>query len=333
VSVRVKTARDASWSLPFLRRPALELSVPVNWSCPEARANLPARVRAAVAGRKDAPLLVHLGGISANAEPATDVRGRPGWWSGLFSSRDGLDLAKWRVLSIDFAADDLGYFAPTPFDQAEALQAALAAIGETAPNAVIGASYGGMVAMAWAGRHAGPGTQFVIISADAEPHPMATATRSLQRRIVRLGRDHDCAVEALNIARGLSMLSYRTPGEFADRFRGGTVGSDPLGPSEPGSYLSARGEAFTRLMSPGRFLSLSASIDRHRVDVSTIGNSTLLVAVEEDQLVPPDQMRGMVGQWGGDHQLHVIRSVYGHDAFLKEAPLLSGLINKFLGSN
>jgi homoserine O-acetyltransferase len=129
------------------------------------------------------------------------------------------------------------------------------------------------------------------------------------------------------------MLSYRTPGEFADRFRGGTVGSDPLGPSEPGSYLSARGEAFTRLMSPGRFLSLSASIDRHRVDVSTIGNSALLVAIEEDQLVPRDQMRGMVGQWGGDHQLHVIRSVYGHDAFLKEAPLLSGLINKFLGSN
>jgi homoserine O-acetyltransferase len=149
--------------------------------------------------------------------------------------------------------------------------------------------------------------------------------------MVSLGIQHGCPQQALAIARGLAMVSYRSPQEFSKRFKGGIAGPDPLGPSEPGNYLAARGEAFLERMSPGRFLSLSASIDRQRTDVGRIRNTALLVGIAEDQLVPIENMRAMAHNWGGHCQLHTLRSIYGHDAFLKEAASLSGLIGKFLG--
>src|SRR3546814_524976 len=117
--------------------------------------------------------------------------------------------------------------------------------------------------------------RIVVISAGASAHPAATGLRELQRRIVALGIAQGAAAEALSIARGLAMLSYRTGEEFEQRFAGGLEGPDPLGRTAPGDYLRARGEAFQSVMSPGRFLSLSASLDRHRVDPAAIAAPTL----------------------------------------------------------
>lgn len=134
----------------------------------------------------------------------------------------------------------------------------------------------------------------------------------------------------MEIARGLAMIAYRTPREFCERFKGGITDSNPLGPSEPGDYLVSRGTAFLSRMSPGRFLSLSASIDRQRVDVSNISNPALLISIEEDQLVPPIQMQAMAKRWGGSATLKSLHSLFGHDAFLKEVDILVPIINDFL---
>ncbi|MWK60509.1 alpha/beta hydrolase, partial [Pseudomonas otitidis] len=103
-----------------------------------------------------------------------------------------------------------------------------------------------------------PSSRLVIFGAADEPHAMATAQRSLQRQVVALGRSTGNAEQALSIARAMAMTTYRTPREFGTRFPGGIQGGDPLSGSEPWSYLSARGRAFLDVMSPERFLSLSA---------------------------------------------------------------------------
>lgn len=284
-------------------------------------------VTARIGGNPDGPLIVLLGGISANRFAAEDGAGGPGWWAGLAGPGKTIDPARHRILGMDFIADDEGRSAPTSEEQAEALAALLAPLGR--PATIIGASYGGMIAVALAARWPELVERLVIVSAAHEPHPAATAVRELQRRIVGLGRDGGNEVEALGIARGLAMLTYRTPAEFAERFTGGIAEDDPLAVSDPGRYLRARGAAWRDVMSPGRFLSLSASIDRHRVDPADVRAPCLVIGASSDQLVPPSQLEDLASRLA-DARLHLLDSLYGHDMFLKEAAMVGPLITEFL---
>jgi homoserine O-acetyltransferase len=287
-------------------------------------------VRATATGNPGGPALVLLGGISGNRFVAGDGKGAPGWWPGLVGSGCAADPAVSYIIGLDFAADPTGAAAPSTQDQARVLCAALDTLGIARARAVIGASYGGMVALALAEAAPERVEKLVIISAGAEPHPAATAGRELQRRVVALGLAAGRGEEALAIARGMAMMSYRTRDEFAERFEGGIDGTCPRTMSAPGSYLHARGEAFTNVMSPERFLSLSASIDRHRVDPSRIRQPALLIGADSDQLVPPDQMRSLEARLAGPTELHLPACLYGHDMFLKEAETLGRLISPFL---
>jgi len=287
--------------------------------------------RIALTGPEGAPLLVLLGGISGNRHPSVRADGGRGWWADLAGSGAAADPREYRVLGIDFIADASGASAPTTGEQALVIAAALDLVGADRAHAVIGASYGGMIALAFAQLYPERVDRIVAISADAAPHPCATAIRELQRRVVRLGLDTGCGDEALGIARGMAMLTYRCPDEFKARFQGGITREDPLARSEPGSYLRARGEAFRSVMSPERFLSLSASIDRHRVQPERIATPTLLIGATTDQLVLPSQMEELRAGLAGPAELHLLPSFYGHDMFLKDVDRVSALIAPFLG--
>jgi homoserine O-acetyltransferase len=280
-------------------------------------------VRASLNGPDGAPLIVLLGGISADCFPSA-------WWPGFAGRGCAADPAHYRVLGLDFIADPDGETAPSPLDQAVALCAALDLLGVDKAHAAIGASYGGMIALALGQQFPERVDRLVVISADARPHPAATAIRELQRRIVALGVASGDADEALSIARGLAMLSYRTREEFAERFDGGISGEAVLGRSDAGAYLRSRGEAFVARMTPQRFLSLSASIDRHGVDPARIRVPALLIGADSDQLVPPVQMQALASALAGPVQLHLLPSLYGHDMFLKDAGKVSALVEAFL---
>jgi homoserine O-acetyltransferase len=289
-------------------------------------------VRATATGGPEGPVVVALGGISGNRFVCPRADGSRGWWTGLAGEGCALDPATYRVLGLDFAADLSGKTAPTTADQARVVRAALDAIDCAEALAIVGASYGGMVALRFAELFPDRVRKLVIISAGAEPHPAATAARELQRRVVALGIESGRGEDALSIARGLAMLTYRTAEEFAERFNGGIVEEDPLGPSEPGAYLRARGQAFASVMSPERFLSLSASIDRHRADPAKVHSECLLIGADTDLLVPPAQMRALQAALPGSPELHLRDCLFGHDMFLKEAPELGRLIAPFLAS-
>src|SRR5204862_1293609 len=86
-------------------------------------------------------------------------------------------------------------------------------------GAIVGASYGGMVALAFGERYPQRVERLVVISASDVAHPMATAWRSVQRNIVRLGISANQPASGLELARALAMSTYRSPEEFAARFR------------------------------------------------------------------------------------------------------------------
>jgi homoserine O-acetyltransferase len=299
---------------------------------PEHLRHLGSRTTARLSGPDGAAVVVALGGISADRFVCTGVDGGPGWWRGLVGAGAAIDPARVRIVGLDFAADPTGAHAPSTAEQAEVVAAALDAFGLAAADLLLGASYGGMVGLALAQLFPDRVRRLAVVSAPATPHPAASAARELQRRTVAMGLALGSGAEALSIARGLAMLTYRTPEEFEARFQGGIAEPGTLAVSAPGAYLRARGDAYPAVMTPERFLSLSASLDRHAVDPAAIAQPTLVIGATSDRLVPPQQLRALAAALP-DAELHLFDSLYGHDFFLKEAAAVAPLVVRFLAAS
>jgi homoserine O-acetyltransferase len=278
------------------------------------------RCRHELAGPPGEPLVVALGGISATAR-VTD------WWSAVAGPNRPIDTTRFQVLGLDYldsdvAGDGRPTWAVTTQHQADALARALDDLGIERAHTVVGASYGGMVGLAFAERHPDRLEQLVVISAPHRSHPMSTALRSIQRRIVELGIETERATEALTIARALGMTTYRSVAEFGERFA-----NDPFAAAE---YVTRQGASFAARFSPARFLVLSLSCDLHDVDPRRITTPTLLIAADGDTIVPREQMEELHDLLAGRSRLAHIASRVGHDAFLAEPHLVGDLIHDAL---
>ncbi|MBS0385916.1 MAG: homoserine O-succinyltransferase [Proteobacteria bacterium] len=274
-------------------------------------------------GRADAPVVVVAGGISSGRR----VAGEGGWWRRLVGADAAIDLDEFCVLGFDFAPLDDVRVVISPATQARLLTAAFDALRIERLHAFIGASYGGMVGLALAAAEPQRLRHLCVISAAHKPAPLAHAWRSVQRRIVEFGIAHDRAEEGLALARELAMITYRSGAEFAERFR---CAIDKRGISDLGVYLAARGRAYPAQMPPRRWLSLSEAIDRCNVTPEGVATPATLVASASDQLVPIEDMRTLAARLPHLAALHVLPSLYGHDAFLKEAAQLTPIIRRCL---
>lgn len=298
-------------------------------------------------GRDGAPVTLALGGISATRHVMrTDGDPTPGWWEGISGPRRVLDPHARRVLGANFrdgGRNEAGTPARivTTRDQAAAIVDLLDTLGIARLDAVIGASYGGMVALVLAERWPERVRRAVVISAAHEAYPMSTALRSLQRATVELGLRTGEAREAMVIARGLAMTTYRSAREFAERFPAAAsvarAQRDPASSAEGESatfeverYLRHSGARFAEQMSPARFLALSLSADLHRVVPERVTVPTTLIAAQGDTLVPPAQMRELAARLPNLRGFHTLRSRRGHDAFLTETGRLNRLLTTIL---
>lgn len=292
-------------------------------------------------GPPDAPAVVALGGISADAHVCRhDEDPRPGWWDAFVGPSGPIDTERYRVIGIDWlggpgtttAVTQRHAEAPpiTPRDQAGLLAGLLAALGIERVVAVVGASYGGMVALAFAARFPDRVRRAVVISAAHETHPMATALRSIQREIVRSGLGAGREREALALARQLAITTYRTDVEFHSRFGNHPVWEDGVARFPVEAYLCHNGQRFVDRCTAEQYLRLSESLDLHRVDPSEIQVPVALVSVRQDTLVPLWQMEDLAALLGGWGELVRIHSHYGHDAFLKETASIGRVIRSVL---
>ena len=146
------------------------------------------RIGYRLAGPSDGPVVVALGGISGTR----DVAGPEGWWSPLFGPARAVDTDRYRVLSFDYlgAGRETRQVSPlsgpiTPGDQAEVLATLLKQLGIPRVQTFVGASYGGMVGLAFASRYPDQLDRLVAISAPHRSTALATAWRTQQRRIIR----------------------------------------------------------------------------------------------------------------------------------------------------
>jgi len=289
-------------------------------------------------GAPHAPTVIVQGGISADRDVCTGRERAAGWWQELVGHGAAIDLAACRVLSIDWLApDDLGadVASVSSEDQAAALAALVDELGIGRVHAFVGSSYGAMTGLAFAAAYPEKLRSLVLLAGAHRPHPLATAQRSVQRGIVRLGIASGQVDEALGLARQLAMTTYRGSEEFSRRFAAGPELRDGRFHFPVEDYLEHAGRRFVERFDPERFLALSESIDLHDIAPERVSTPTTLVGFPSDRLVPLADLCELQRRLAGTASLEVVDSPYGHDAFLKEtvqlAPVLRHALNDCRG--
>lgn len=280
-------------------------------------------LRFRLAGNLDGPCVFALGGISAGRIVSDAGEGEQGWWREIARPGGGIDLDQYCVIGFDYPTGDETVDL-CPEDFAELIAYGLKELGIEKLEAFVGASFGGMIGLAFARKYPALVERLCVISAAHRPHPMAQAWRIIQRRIIEFAEAQGAPAEGVALARELAMTTYRTPEEFAGRF------SHQLGAADSvDGYLAARGGDYARTVSAARYLTLSAAIDRHDEKPEAIKTRTFVVGVDSDRLAPLSDVEDLERRLGGPSSLAVISSAYGHDAFLKESCALNAQLQSF----
>ena len=317
---------DPAASVPPARRGEFDIELSLRHAGPR-----PVRLRYEVAGDDASPAILVSGGISAHRHVAANAAdGSAGWWEAQVGAGRPIDPARHRIVSFDWIGADGTLDAPIdPADQADAIAALLDHLGVGRLHAFVGSSYGAMVGLQFASRHASRLARLIAISGVHRAHPYSSAWRALQRRAVQLGALQCDSIDGLVLARQLALLSYRTPDEFDERFGAPQVVDGRVHvPAE--DYLDHAAQTYAARTHAIGFLRLSESIDLQHVVPGSIAVPVTLVAVQEDRLVPLADAYALAQGLRGETRLRVLRSRYGHDAFLKEAGAITDVLAESL---
>ena len=301
-------------------------------------------------------------GLSPSAHAASSP-GDPstGWWEDMVGPDKPIDTDRYFVVCVNSLGSCFGSTGPAsvnpetgaPYrldfpilcleDIAHAGHAVLASLGIERVHAVVGASMGGMTALAFTMLYPDAAKGVLSISSACRSLPFSIAIRSLQREMIRSDpawRNGHYAPDAppaqgMRLARKLGMISYRSAAEWATRF-GRERATDDVGGGEPfgidfevESYLAAHAAKFVGAFDANCYLYLSRAMDLF--DASDHGGSlaaglgrvraerALVIGVETDFLFPLHQqeelaegLRTSVGEVG----FRALPSIQGHDSFL-----------------
>ncbi|MSO34897.1 MAG: alpha/beta fold hydrolase [Acidobacteria bacterium] len=294
-----------------------------------------------------APVVVIVGGITASPFPFGDGQAdaeepRAAWWPSLCAP-DLIDPAKHTVLCPSWPGngstwkgfDDPGAIeAVSVAGLADLVAAWLDGCGCSTPVTWVGASLGGMVGVAFAARHAERCAKLISISGGLRPDGWGTATRHLQRELVRDGLRNGDVATGMSRARQLGMLTYRGRDELDTRFGKLAPGLDRPPVAE---YLDHHGRRFAERFPVKTFLLLSEAIDRGwladphamREAIQKVSAETLVIGVPGDMLFPwalQVELHRALQAAGADSSLWKLESVFGHDAFLADQDKLADVL-------
>lgn len=311
-----------------------------------------------------------LTGDSHLAGPAGPGHPSPGWWDGLVGPGRALDTDRWFVVAPNVLGGCQGTTGPasgapdgrpwgsrfpaiTVRDQvaAEVLLADALGIGRWA--GVIGGSMGGMRALEWAIGHPERVAATLVLAVGAYATADQIGLQSTQIHAIRTdaafhgGDYYDRGDGAgprhgMGVARRIAHLSYRSENEMTERFgRRPQAGEDPLhqGRYAIESYLDHHAGKLARRFDPNSYIVLTEAMNHHDVGrgrggieaaLGRITASTVVGGIDTDRLYPPHLQRRLAELTPGADGPHLVRSPYGHDAFLIEADQVADLISHAL---
>ncbi len=319
-------------------------------------------------------------GLSASAHAASHPGDpSPGWWEQMIGAGRAFDTDRFFVVSVNSLGSCFGTTGPgspdpatgTPYagsfpelrveDIARASQAAIDALGIGQLHAVVGASLGGMTALAHAAVLPGKARRLVTISGALAAGASAIATRSLQREILGAalrGVPGASSVEsAMRWARKIGVISYVGIDLLEERF--GRDQTEPFAGRPSGTafevenWLEHLAQKWEQQFNPWSYWYISRAMDlfdfgdhapgaartaaaseRHaRAAERLVLERALVIGVQQDVLFPLPQQRAIgevLSDAGIDTELVEFSSAHGHDAFLTETAMFTPVLRSFL---
>jgi homoserine O-acetyltransferase len=306
---------------------------------------------------------------SSTIDPST------GWWEDMIGPQKPIDTNRYFVVCVNSLGSCFGSTGPASIDPetghhyrltfpvltvediAEGATRILDHLKVDQVNTVVGASMGGMTALAFALLHPERCRRLVSISAAARSLPFSIALRSLQREIIRKdpsweNGNYDLAgdgpVTGMRLARKLGMITYRSASEWAERF-GRERATDTAHPDNPfgidfevESYLEHHANQFIGSFDANCYLYLSRAMDLF--DAADQGGSlataftklaleeALVIGVETDFLFPVQQQEELalaLDQTVDQVAFKRLASIQGHDSFLVDMDRFRPAIAEF----
>lgn len=296
----------------------------------------------------------HLAGTYTSATletlaPLEAAFGAEGWWDALVGPGRVLDPQRHYVICANHPGSCYGSSGPleaaagqagpqfpalTVRDLARAQARLLDHLGLEKVT-LIGGSLGGMVALEFAVMFPQRVAQLVVLAAPAVHSAWSRAFNHLSRQAILTdpgyaGGYYTAQPQGLQLARGVAMLSYRSPQSFMERWA--------TTPERGESYVAYQGEKFARRFDANAYLSLSRAMDTHDLGRGRGGVEQalkavraiprLFVGIDSDLLYTAQEVRQLAQL--ADGQYREVRSPHGHDAFLIETDQVERILEGFL---
>jgi homoserine O-acetyltransferase len=331
------------------------------------------------AARDNAVLLFT--GLSPSAHAASSsADSQPGWWEKMLGPGKALDTNRYFVVCVNSLGSCFGSSGPASIDpvtgHAYRLDFPDLSVEDIARggyevaraleieklSAVVGASLGGMVVLAFAAQFPAFARRVVSISGSPAATPFAIALRSLQRDAILTDPDWEDGQYAggvrpttgMRLARKLGTITYRSAAEWKHRFGRRPAAERKHEALPPGrahfpsefavqDYLNAQADKFVSVFDPNCYLYLSRAMDRF--DLSAHGGSpagalkhaaaerALVIGVESDILFTISEQRAVADAFetaGTATKFVPLASLEGHDAFLVDIEPFAVVIGEFL---
>jgi len=323
-------------------------------------------------------------GLSPSAHAASSPQDpSAGWWEKMVGPEKAIDTDRYFVVCVNSLGSCFGSSGPASINSSTGLPYRLdfpdlsvediarggfeviRSLGIETLSAVVGASLGGMVVLAFATQFAGVARRVISISGSPAASPFAIALRSLQRDAILTDpewREGQYAGDVrpatgMRLARKLGTITYRSAAEWKHRF-GRRPASDrryaALSPARAQfaaefavqDYLNAQAEKFVSVFDPNCYLYLSRAMDRF--DLSAHGGNVnsalkraaaeraLVIGVESDILFTIKEQNAIADAFeaaGTATEFVPLASLEGHDAFLVDIEPFAAAIGRFLAED
>lgn len=320
--------------------------------------------------RKDNVLLLMCGLSASSHARSSEERPEKGWWEAMIGPGRAIDTERYHVVCVASFGSCFGSTGPASInpgtgkpwrvdfpvlsieDIARANHALLKELGIGRVKAVVGASLGGMTALAYSLLFPKDVDRLLSISGTAAANTFVLAMHSISREMVR--RDPDWMeghysedrrpMAGLAMARKVGKLGFWGVDEWSERFaRRRSSSADPVFGYlfEVETFLEFNSRLFVKSFDPATYLYLSRAFDLFdAADHGTtledalrkIEGRVLILGVTTDLLLPHDQQRlaDSFRAAGRPVELQMLDSDKGHDSFLVDIERFDPPIREFL---
>jgi len=311
--------------------------------------------------RDNAVLIVHL--LSTDPHVTGEFAGQPaGWWEAIVGPGRAIDTDRFFVVCPNLIGGCHGTTGPrfpapdgapyldrfpllAPIDMMRVQQRFIRQIGIERLHAVVGASIGGMVAWEWAVEAGDEVGLVAVVAAPLRTTAYQIGLNWLQRRGIALdaGGDEVMGRWGQTVARGVGMLSYRSPLGLEEKFGREWFKAPGSSLRDRGmfnveSWLRYHGKRSAQRFDPYTYVLFSRAMDLHDIGegrdgiVSALDRvrcRVLVVGVSSDQLYPAADVHlgaDILSNLGKPVEYAEIRSPHGHDAILLETEQLGAIL-------